>query len=471
MELKSQVANAITLAIIGVAFWYILLGYKSHRLIRVRGLFSIFLWSGLWTIGSIIWNFAIVLQWPCFTIAAVLNVLQVLVAFSTAERCLMILIHYAINHEAVNSTNQSDSIGVNGYQSPFSQAWSKWIFQNRKFFTAHWNSRSKIVIISAAFVFALAGILCIGLLGKNHDSAFCSDECYEMLILYWRSGFICGAVACNLAFTCALRFIKVKENFYLKQEMAMFAVLAFPVVLSFVYRCFAPASMQIEYDKNVMWYGVVFLYIVPILDMGVVLFVVFKARQENQQMKGAFVRVHSGQSTSEQKSDSAAKVQNARDEFYYILSSESDRQKFKSFLITEFSVENLLFWEAINLLQHIKSLEEKKSKALQIVMDFCSENSKHEVNLSFTQATSLKTSSSKLLEKNIEDGAELALIELIEGLKKAKESIESLMFEDSYRRFRKEFRPKITPASIQPVPISLETPVEQKGFPIDSLTI
>jgi hypothetical protein len=131
MELKSQVAlsNAITIAIIGIAFWYILLGYKSHRLIRVRGLFSIFLWSGLWTIASIIWHFGIVFRLPCFLIAAILNVFQVFVSFATVERCLMILIHYAINHEAVNSANQSNSIGVNGHQSPFSQAWSKWIFK------------------------------------------------------------------------------------------------------------------------------------------------------------------------------------------------------------------------------------------------------------------------------------------------------------------------------------------------------
>jgi hypothetical protein len=69
-------------------------------------------------------------------------------------------------------------------------------------------------------------------------------------------------------------------------------------------------------------------------------------------MQGVFGKLHFGHSTSGQMSDSAAKVKNAREEFFDMLNSNLERDKFKSFLITEFSVENLLFWEAINLLQH-----------------------------------------------------------------------------------------------------------------------
>jgi hypothetical protein len=473
--MKSQIALgiAIVMALVGAAYWCVLISYRGHRYIQVRGLSAIFFSAGLWTLGAIIWNLAIALQWPCFPIAAFLHIFHVIIAFSTTERCFMVLVNFAINQEAVYSsrvTQKSRHIEsytpITGQDSPFSKAWSKWIFEHRKYFTADWSSPSKVLMLGIASIFSLIGILCIGLMGGNHNSAFCSSDCYGILILYWRAGLISGGIACNIAFMSAVRFLKVQENFLLKQEMAMFGVLAFPVALSLMYRSFAPIEMQITYDTSVMWFGVVFLFIVPVLIMGVMMYVVSKARQEIRQSKHGFVTVHSGNSSSVQTS---SKAKNFMEEFLQMLNIEPEREEFKLFLIVEFSVENLLFWEAVHFLKEIESFEAKRNKALQTVEDFCSDKSKHEVNLSFSQSSSLKISAEKLFRASADIEAQrFALNELLEHLQTAKEDIESLMFENSYRRFKRHRQVKVVRSSVQQVQIVNE---EQNGFSIDSLTI
>jgi hypothetical protein len=473
MNAKKGVAFgiAICLVIFGVATWYLLWSYRSHRLIQVRGISSLLLTSGTWTIGAIFWNLGIAFEWNCFVSVSIGHIIHNIICYNFTERAVLILMNFVINHEAANSANQNQ-VGklefVNNHQSPLSQTWSTWVFKNRKRFTSAWDSPSKLISISIAVLNSALSILCFWLLGENLHSPFCSENCYQLLSLYYRCGIISGAISTNLAAIVALKLLKITENFYLKQELAMYGLFGIGVVLSLSFRTFTPQEILIAFDRDVMVFGVFFMFILPIICKGITLFLVYKARIEDKMMREHLLSAHSGQSLTTQRSQNPTGGKNVLEVFLQLLHNEHQKEEFKAFLITEFSVENLLFWEAVHSLRNLESKSEKTERSLQVIDDFCSENSKHEVNLSFSQTSSLRTLAAKLKTEKVD--SDTRLNELIEELKRAQQAIESLMFEDSYRRFRRKIQSVNTTASM-PMEIQPVKNITPKEFPIEALQI
>jgi hypothetical protein len=467
MNTKRQVALAVAifLLIFEGTMWTFIWKYRSHRLFRVRGLASLFGTTGLWSLGGIFWNLSIVFELPCFPSLVFQMLAHSLVCFFFVEKFCMILINFAINQEAVVLANEEENHEIQLDESLFSQAWSKWIFYHRKNFTADWNSPSKLFTVAISLVYSLAAVICLGFLTANLNSVFCSDACYDVLIPYWRFALITGSIPIGTVIISTFRFLKVKETFYLKQELALYSTLGVMCTIVLGYRALSPQDMQIRFDSTVMLYGVVLLGLITVLTKCICIFIIFKARKELSISTdhGSTIQSFSLQAVP-------AKVQNHNEDFLQMLYNDSERELFKGFLITEFSVENLLFWEAIHSLKRIEDTNHQCKKAIHIVHDFCSEHSKHEVNLSCSQSTELRGCVKKLETKS-DLATEEEMKKLINSLRDAQKSIETLMFEDSYRRFRKKEKKNLKSGSVAYAGSSAKVELKRERFPVGSLEI
>eukprot|EP00475_Leptophrys_vorax_P035920 TRINITY_DN5986_c0_g1_i1.p2 TRINITY_DN5986_c0_g1~~TRINITY_DN5986_c0_g1_i1.p2 ORF type:complete len:514 (+),score=107.19 TRINITY_DN5986_c0_g1_i1:163-1704(+) len=461
LDFKRQFALILAMATVLMegGIWYPVLFHRKHRLIRVRGISSLFTTSGMWSVTAICWNLAVAFDWPCLATAVILQYMHVTVGFFFFEKFCMILINFSINQEAVNYVLDHAAPTVGNARasltakpskkitSPFSSKWSKWIFNHRMYFTAQWNSPSKLFTAALVFVYSSVAAVVLGLHASDPGCPFGSNSCYDVLMMWWRSALISGGFACLLVLLSAIKFIKVKESFFLKQELFLYCFIGVFALVVFSYRSLAPRSILQYYDQTIHLYGLIFLFFGAVGNKLIWIFLLNKVRKElplrAKMCNDPPASTGGGGGLSSFDSVPNTPRENRLDNFKKLLEDDIERNRFREFLITEFAVENLLFWEEVETLLRMQSPTDQCAKFVQIYQDFCSEESKLTVNLSSIQFESIKSIVKQIHEASADQSTLQALAhKLQDPMRKAQREIEMLMLQDSYRRFQRYLKDK-----------------------------
>jgi hypothetical protein len=189
-----------------------------------------------------------------------------------------------------------------------------------------------------------------------------------------------------VSFAYLNRLLKsVHENFGIKAELGATAkysgvILIFYIAWVFVQRFHAPFPVQI------LWNSVFFGIYVPV---GLTYLGIYR-------VLGIRMRMHLWPSSSSKRSKMSGALSYKRN-MMEVLNEilDTDTRDFKNFLIREFSVENLLFIEAVMNFKKENTNESCPQAAITLYNEFCSPNALLQVNISSIVHSGIQSKLSK----------------------------------------------------------------------------
>jgi hypothetical protein len=356
--------------------------------------------------------------------------LNVLFAY---ERSIMLIISFRISTECVQRAQdkfQTSAEILPSYQprNQFERNLYSWLLRNRRYFHLGPFSYSKISCWAFAIAFNLPTLICHQVLSDSAANIVGNASVLIFLVLF------VGLISVSIYF-----LKPVQENFKIKKELSRLSLLGLAtIILVAVVSTFTSKRPQEAYPMLRSVY--ICLSICEVLISCT--WIVTEARRQRFNTSQNSTKSEVTNSKVEKRHSVVSSSLFAR--LVQMLEDETMRKKFEQFLIREFSVEELLFWSAVQKFKALNSEEHKRAVATEIYQEFCASNAQMCVNISSAVRSKLdSTFKEKALEQDISS-------EIFDDSVK---EVLTMLAHDSFTRFTRQMKQETIQVSSVPQPI------------------
>lgn len=252
--------------------------------------------------------------------------------------------------------------------------------------------------------------------GKN-----CPDSVAQYIVV----GLAFLLVLVVLSFAYRLR--NGKENFGIKEELAMVGIVA---VISF------PAFGLTLALTDISKFRLHIIVLTVGCSLSALISIWHPVLMVRKETSNAFTRLDETGIARSERITSLSKrnrVADLRDEFMMVMHDRECFEAFKDYLLKEFSVENALFWEDCVVLENMVDTNSPSDAIIDTTMalynSFLSPDAPNPVNVSYNVKNDVQQKLSARPRK--EDALNMPLV-----FAQARDELEKLMMNDSYRRFK-----------------------------------
>jgi len=255
------------------------------------------------------------------------------------------------------------------------------LMANRQFFHHGLKSYTKL----AAFLFPIVAVVPISLFYASHP---------EEAVLTWTAdhtvcvgGYLVNRIVSYILLffmtlvllVCARRFHQIKENFHIKEEIALLTLFACICLIWLVIAYVVPGLTDTQPS-------ILFYLVIPMAQIWCCfLDVVRIARKEERLMRG---------SASSRRSSGVDSMmpESGRDTLLEILNNENTYAVFEKFMIQEFAMDNVCFIKAVDQYKSMwaHSPEKARGAGRSLYNEFCSSTANFPIRLSMYQHEELK---------------------------------------------------------------------------------
>jgi hypothetical protein len=468
----------LLLLISGVIAWTLILRNRRNSFISsARGIWSLVLTSGIWSIFGVFWNVSVAFDWACLPTLSIGYLFHCIIAFYFIERCFLLIIQFSVNKQAVylakstrisgglsiqevsinettavekekerESTKGKDSsksgrVSRNSLSTsnssfklrigelPFEKkSIIEWIFKNRKYFDhTKLFSMSKLVAFVFVLIAFIPGVSTFASM-ENPNAPTSSASCFHMMLIFQRFALVTSLIACIAVIDCCRRLMKVQDSYFIKIELIAFSILL-PIALVFsIYLGVFPVDTILALEEQISVFGITVQGLAVFYVHGTLWFILIKMKKQNiepsEDSKVAITEVL-GTKVADLQNQSLKEI------LVKVLHNRKLRANFKEYLVSSFCVENLLFWEAVETLRLSSDSEKSIRIATQIFEEYCIPNAHFLVNISGALIKRINNFFTAVDKKDIDKW----LVEAQALLYEAQEDTFSLMCHDSFRRF------------------------------------
>jgi hypothetical protein len=414
--------------------------YRDHRLIRARGFWTIFTSQIFVLCSGLTWNLGIIFDLRCVDILQASIFLSAISGLFFAESLFVINMKYGISREALefykSNVEDRESEQKRDEPLPFNQATIKWMLKNRRAFSRGLFSLSKLVCFALSImIFAPVSHFIRVLTSEETQAARWSsaDQCVPAILIFARMVSIMSLPATLIIIDCTRRLRTVQESFYIKSEVKLARIPAFLVLSMHTFIMFCPEWLIRRMEYPVSSYGLIVRFgavSMVMLTRWLTLWRIWKEGSNGVQLEHSkavettdfaeFWFVGEGDKTRPQLV--------GEESFKTLLAEHNLRSEFRQFLVTEFAVENLLFWEAV---EDLKNQSNQLDFIHRIYNTFCAVNSPLMIKLTGEQMEKL----THVLFERTDIPDSIRIDECLQVLLMVQQCVFQLMLNDSFRRF------------------------------------
>lgn len=457
----------ILLILSGFSVWIAVLRRRNHSFITSRGIWSLLLTCGIWSIFGIFWNASVAFNWNCLPVMSIAYLFHCIIAFYFIERCFNLIIQFSVNKQAAylakanrnaelvkepsikedekEKEKEGSKISRNSYSTSNSFRWRvrelpfekkaiiDWIFEHRKYFDhSSLKSLSKLVALVFVIIAFVPGVVTFSLMENPHAPSS-SQACFKMMLTWQKFALVTSIITCIFVIDCSRRLLKVKDSYFIKSELVGFAILLPLVVMVFIYLGTFPENLVWALEEHFSVFGVTVQGIAVFYCHGTMWFILYKIQfQKSEPSEDSQIAITTilGTTLADIQSISSKEL------LIKVLQNRRLRSMFKEYLISSFCVENLLFWEAVEGFRLATDTQRSIRIAIQILEEYCIPNAHFLVNISGALIKKLNTFFETQDHKK---DPESWIIQARTLLYEAQDDTFSLMCHDSFRRFLSDY--------------------------------